>query len=89
MMTVRLHILSPGSGCKLMILQQVFDHGEYKDQPDKAHRIMESLMETMRGNPKTGNKLKIVQAHDTVVFRMARVRSKNQWPIICVFPLTL
>ena len=87
MMIVRLHILFLQRVHKvlmLMIWQQVFDYGEYKNQPDAACRVMESLMDAMRGNIKPKNKLKIVQAHDSVVFRMAKVGGKNLGQLIVV-----
>lgn len=64
--------------CRLYIIPHsslivaVFDNGHLKDQPGQARQIMDSLMAAMDGTEHE-RKLKIVEAHDTVVRRIAAV----------------
>lgn len=65
--------------CEVCILSRptlmlaVFDNGHLKDRPGEARRVMDSLMAAMDGNKYNQPKLKIVEAHDTVVKRIAAV----------------
>lgn len=51
----------------------MFDNGHLKDQPGQARQVMDSLMAAMNGTEHNKPKLKIVEAHDTVVKRIAAV----------------
>lgn len=51
----------------------MFDNGHLKDQPGQARHVMDSLMAAMDGTEHNQPKLKIVEAHDTVVKRIASV----------------
>lgn len=65
--------------CRLLILSSwslilaVFDNGHLKDQLGQARQVMDSLMAVMDGKEHNQPKLKIVEAHDTVVRRIAAV----------------
>lgn len=53
----------------------VFDNGHLKDRPDQARQVMDSLMAAMDEKGHVQPKLKIVEAHDTVVKRIGEVWS--------------
>lgn len=60
----------------------MFDNGHLKDQPGQASQVMDSLMAAMDGIEHNERKLKIVEAHDTVVTRIAAVWRSVLSPMI-------
>lgn len=54
----------------------MFDNGHLRDKPEESQRVMESLMMPMMNNSPYSDakeRLRIVQAHDTVFQRIAVV----------------
>ena len=56
----------------------MFDNGSLRERPEESQRIMESLMMPLLGKYfKVENRLRIVEAHDSIVERLFAVRSSD------------